>query len=181
MRNFRGSQKPVRLDSGLAKAEQHARFPRRNRFCRMLCDLCLINAPQISIHRRRYRHGGQRPAGGTLKKVGVVLASVNPFASDLAAAHLMGYEPEEVGTVRAAVKRGLCPKTAAELTLDGEPLDRFASRFRRPDASAGGLVKQIPTIFGGRFAAVACTAAARQPCEMHRVWGVYAELSGIDH
>ena len=92
---------------------------------------------------------GNGPAGGTLKKVGVVLASVNPFASDLAAAHLMGYEPEEVGTVRAAVKRGLCPKTAAELTLDGEPLDRFASRFRRPDASAGGLVKQIPTIFGG--------------------------------
>ena len=77
------------------------------------------------------------------------LASVNPFASDLAAAHLMGYEPEEVGTVKAAVKRGLCPKTVAELTLDGEPLEHFKSRFRRPDASAGGFVKQIPTIFGG--------------------------------
>ena len=134
---------------GLQKAEQHARFPRRTDFAEMLCDLCLINAPQISITDGVIGMEGNGPAGGTLKKVGVVLASVNPFASDLAAAHLMGYEPEEVGTVRAAVKRGLCPKIAAELTLDGEPLDRFASRFRRPDASAGGLVKQIPTIFGG--------------------------------
>ena len=134
---------------GLQKAEQHARFPRRTDFAEMLCDLCLINAPQISITDGVIGMEGNGPADGTLKKVGVVLASVNPFASDLAAAHLMGYEPEEVGTVRAAVKRGLCPKTAAELTLDGEPLERFASRFRRPDASAGGLVKQIPTIFGG--------------------------------
>lgn len=134
---------------GLQKAEQHARFPRRTDFAEMLCDLCLINAPQINITDGVIGMEGNGPAGGTLKKVGAVLASVNPFASDLAAAYIMGYEPEEVGTVRAAIKRGLCPKSASKLTIDGEPLDRFKSRFQRPDASAGGLVKQIPTIFGG--------------------------------
>ena len=134
---------------GLQKAEQHARFPRRTDFAEMLCDLCLINAPQINITDGVIGMEGNGPAGGTLKKVGAVLASVNPFASDLAAAYIMGYEPEEVGTVRAAIKRGLCPKSASKLAIDGEPLDRFKSRFQRPDASAGGLVKQIPTIFGG--------------------------------
>ena len=134
---------------GLQKAEQHARFPRRTDFAEMLCDLCLINAPQINITDGVIGMEGNGPAGGTLKKVDAVLASVNPFASDLAAAYIMGYEPEEVGTVRAAIKRGLCPKSASKLAIDGEPLDRFKSRFQRPDASAGGLVKQIPTIFGG--------------------------------
>ncbi len=133
---------------GLQKAEQHARFPKRTDFAEMLCDLCLINAPQINLTDGVIGMEGNGPAGGTLKKVGIVLASASPFASDLVAAYLMGYEPEEVGTVYAAAKRGLCPKSVSELTLDGE-LDRYKSRFRRPDASAGGLVKQIPTIFGG--------------------------------
>lgn len=33
----------------------------------------------------------------------------------------------------------------------GENPERFASDFVRPDASAGGLLKQLPTIFGGRL------------------------------
>lgn len=134
---------------GLQKAEQHARFPARLDFADMLCDLCLINAPQLNITDGVVGMEGNGPTGGTLKKVGVVLASANPFASDLAAAYIMGYAPDEVGTVVCAVKRGLCPKTVEELDIDGEAPDRFKSRFRHPDAGAGGLLKQLPTIFGG--------------------------------
>lgn len=136
---------------GLQKAEQHARFPRRADFAEMLCDLCLINAPQINIIDGVTGMEGNGPAGGTLKKVGVVLASANPFAADLAAAHIMGYKPDEVGTVACAVRRGLCPADVSGLEITGGELADYVSEFRRPDASAGGLLKQIPTIFGGRL------------------------------
>lgn len=134
---------------GLMKAEQHARFPKRLDFADMLCDLCLVNAPQLNITDGVFGMEGNGPTGGTLKKVGVVLASANPFASDLAAAYIMGYAPEEVGTIVCAQKRSLCPQTIEELVIDGDALSRFRSRFRRPDANAGGLLKQLPTIFGG--------------------------------
>lgn len=134
---------------GLQKAEQHARFPKKADFADMLCDLCLVNAPQINITDGVVGMEGNGPAGGTLKNVGVVLASANPFASDVAAAYIMGYAPDEVGTIVCAVKRGLCPATVEELEIDGDAPERFKSRFRRPDANAGGLLKQLPTIFGG--------------------------------
>lgn len=136
---------------GLQKAEQHARFPRRLDFADMLCDLCLITAPQISIIDGVLGMEGNGPAGGTLKKVGTVIASANPFAADLVAAYVMGYKPDEVGTLQCALRRGLCPSSLAELTLVGENPARFAGDFRRPDASAGGLLKQLPTLFGGRL------------------------------
>ena len=94
---------------------------------------------------------GNGPAGGTLKNVGAVIASANPFACDIASAFVMGYKPEEVGTLKCAVKRGLCTKSVKELDIVGESPERFASDFVRPDASAGGLLKQLPTIFGGRL------------------------------
>lgn len=134
---------------GLQKAEQHARFPKKAAFADMLCDLCLINAPVINITDGVVGMEGNGPAGGTLKKVGAVIASANPFASDLVCAYIMGYKPKEVGTVECAIKRGLCPESVGELEIVGNAPLEFASNFKRPDASAGGLVKQLPSLFGG--------------------------------
>lgn len=61
----------------------------------MLCDLCLINAPQINITDGVIGMEGNGPAGGTLKKVGAVLASVIPLPPTLQRRIFMGYEPEE--------------------------------------------------------------------------------------
>lgn len=135
---------------GLQKAEQHARFPKRIDFADMLCDLCLVNAPQINITDGVCGMEGNGPAGGTLKKVGVVIASANPFASDLVTAHIMGYKPSEVGTVECSVKRGLCPERISDIEIIGETPEKYVSKFVRPDASAGGLLKQLPSMFGGR-------------------------------
>lgn len=134
---------------GLQKAAQHARFPARADFADMLCDLCRINAPQLNITDGVIGMEGNGPAGGTLREVGAVIASANPFASDLLAAYIMGFKPNEVGTVKSAVKRGFCPKEISELKIVGEAPEKFACAFQRPDASAGGLLGQLPTIFGG--------------------------------
>lgn len=136
---------------GLQKAEQHARFPGRTEFADMLCDLCLVTAPQINIIDGVCGMEGNGPAGGTLKKVGAVIASANPFAADIVAAKIMGYNEKEVGTIDCAVKRGLCPESIGGLEIIGEDYTKYVSSFKRPDASAGGLLKQLPSMFGGKL------------------------------
>lgn len=135
---------------GLQKAEQHARFPKRDDFAQMLCNLCLVTAPQINIIDGVCGMEGNGPAGGTLKKVGVVVSSANPFAADMLAAKIMGFKENEAGTVECSIKYGYCPEKVEDLQIIGDDYTKYESRFIRPDASAGGLLKQLPSLFGGR-------------------------------
>ena len=128
---------------GLQKAEQHARFPKKDDFANMLCDLCLITAPCINIVDAVICMEGNGPSGGTLRKVGAVLASANPFALDYVASSIMGYGKDEVGTVRASIQRKLCPDSLEGINIMGNSLSEFACKFKRPDSNAGGIVKQI--------------------------------------
>ncbi len=136
---------------GLQKAEQHARFPEEIKFADMLCDLCLMTSPQINITDAVIAMEGNGPSGGTLKKVGVVTASANPFMCDVLNCYLMGYDYDEVTTVKCALQRGLCVNGVQELDIIGESPEKYASKFVRPDSRAGGIVKQIPSIFGGHL------------------------------
>ncbi len=136
---------------GLQKAEQHARFPKKDAFAEMLCDLCLITAPQINVVDGVVCMEGNGPSGGTLRKMGAVFASANPFCLDLVCSHVIGYDADEVGTVKVSRARQLCPDKVEDVEIEGEPYGKYICRFKRPDASAGGIVKQIPSIFGGRL------------------------------
>ncbi len=135
---------------GLQKAEQHARFPEKKAFADMICDVCLVNMPVINLVDCVVCMEGNGPSGGTLRKVGAVAASANPFSLDLLCSHIMGYGISEVGTVKSAVERGLCPDSVEKLRVFGEDYKQFVCKFKRPDSTAGGLVKQIPSVFGGR-------------------------------
>ncbi len=135
---------------GLQKAEQHARFPKRGDFAEMLCNLCLVTAPQINIIDGVCGMEGNGPAGGTLKKVGVVVCSANPFTADMVGAKIMGFKGNEAGTVEYSVKQGYCPEKIEDLQIVGEDYTKYVSHFVRPDATAGGLLKQLPSLFGGR-------------------------------
>lgn len=136
---------------GLMKAEMHARFPKRDDFAAMLTDLCLAAAPQINIVDAVYGMEGNGPAGGTLKKVGLVLGSANPFVLDSVCAELIGYDPCEVGTVSESIKRGFTPEKNENIIVHGADVEKFFIKFKRPDGTAGGLLKQLPTVFGGRL------------------------------
>ena len=135
---------------GLQKAEQHARFPSKDSFASMICDVCLINSPQINLVDMVVCMEGNGPSGGTLRKVGAVAVSANPFAVDLLCSHIMGYETKEVGTIKSAISRNLCPQSVEMLEVIGDDYKKYVCRFKRPDSAAGGIVKQIPSIFGGR-------------------------------
>lgn len=136
---------------GLQKAEQHARFPAKDSFASMICDVCLINSPQINLVDMVVCMEGNGPSGGTLKKVGAVAVSANPFSLDLLCSHIMGYKTDEVGTVRTSILRNLCPDSVEKINVIGDDYKKYVSSFKRPDSTAGGIVKQIPSVFGGRL------------------------------
>ena len=136
---------------GLQKAEQHARFPSKDSFASMICDVCLINSPQINLVDMVVCMEGNGPSGGTLRKVGAVAASANPFSLDFLCSYVMGYDKDEVGTVKVAISRNLCPDSVEKLDVIGDDYNKYACKFKRPDSAAGGIVKQIPSIFGGRL------------------------------
>lgn len=136
---------------GLMKAEQHARFPEQKDFSRYLIDLCKTVNPNISIIDAVIAMEGNGPAGGTLKKVGLVMSSQNPYVLDRVACHIMGFKAYEVLTVKNSIEMGLCPVDISEIEIVGENVENYATNFKRPDSSAGGVIKQLPNLFGGRL------------------------------
>lgn len=130
---------------GARKAEYHAKFPNKRDFCTMLVNLCLQNAPQINIIDAVVAMEGNGPASGTLRKVGAICGSANPFALDLLVSSMMGYAPEEVLTVDISCERGLCPKNLSELEIVGADPEKYTHRFKRPKASRDArLLKLLP-------------------------------------
>ena len=75
---------------------------------------------------------GNGPTDGTLVPMETIVAGTNPLATDMVAASLMGFEPDEVSTFNWAHKVGLRPRRLEEIETRGEPLERVRRAFVRP-------------------------------------------------
>jgi uncharacterized protein (DUF362 family) len=75
---------------------------------------------------------GNGPTGGTQVPMETIVAGTNPLATDMVAASLMGFEPNEISTFIWAHKAGLRPRSLDEIETRGEPLARVRREFVRP-------------------------------------------------
>jgi len=75
---------------------------------------------------------GNGPAGGTQVPMETIIAGTNPLATDMVAADLMGFGPDEIPAFTWAHKAGLRPFRLEEIETRGEPLYRVRRRFVRP-------------------------------------------------
>jgi uncharacterized protein (DUF362 family) len=75
---------------------------------------------------------GNGPTGGTQVPMETIVAGANPLATDMVAANLMGFAPEDVSTFIWAHKAGLRPRRLDEIEARGEPLERVRREFVRP-------------------------------------------------
>jgi len=78
---------------------------------------------------------GQGPSvlrGGKLVKMNLILAGTNPLATDMAAAYLMGFQPEEISTFLWAWKAGMVPTSVDDVEIRGAKLDDVRQNFQRP-------------------------------------------------
>lgn len=116
---------------GVIKPEYHFRFPRHEDFADMIVDLDEYFHPYLSIADAVVGMEGNGPTAGTPKKMGFLLASRSPHTLDMAAARLLGFLPEELPILTAAIKRGMAPEKYEDLNFIGDAAGYSVESFER--------------------------------------------------
>jgi uncharacterized protein (DUF362 family) len=94
---------------GLTKAKYHSLFLRRAAFADMLLDVLSVKKPDLIIMDGVTGMQGDGPSGGTPVSLGVMFASEDAIAMDLAVCDMLGIEPIRIPTLRQAKIRHLWP------------------------------------------------------------------------
>ncbi|HHW09915.1 MAG TPA: DUF362 domain-containing protein [Firmicutes bacterium] len=102
---------------GLEKTGFHARFPDRNDFARMLVDLNELIKPRLQVVDAVVGMEGEGPSGGEKRHIGAILVGADYTAVDVALARIMSMDPARVGTIAAAVERGLVSPTFEDISF----------------------------------------------------------------
>ena len=130
---------------GLQKPELHCRFPEREPFSEMLCDLCHFLGPDLSLMDGIWAMEGNGPTGGQRRDLYVIAGSESPWALDVAAASLVGLEPEKITMLREGHERGYGPLDLSELELVGDPMETLlAPDFLKAQASSTDFIDRLP-------------------------------------
>ena len=136
---------------GIEKFEMHATFPDYKDFGSMICDLCEMYCRQksvIAITDAIIGMEGNGPTAGDPRKIGALLMSSNPFASDIVGETLLGFAGT-VPIVREGVERGLAPADISGITLLGDDIHPLMlSDFKEPE-TATNRAPSILTFFSG--------------------------------
>ncbi|MFY1110165.1 MAG: DUF362 domain-containing protein [Methanosarcinaceae archaeon] len=110
----------------------------RELFGEAVVDIYSIVKPQLAVMDGVVGMEGDGPAGGTPAYVGVVMASYDCAALDMVASELIGFDPMQVPTNKAALERGF---GARHPELLGTPLEEVKVSFKKP---TGGITTLIP-------------------------------------
>jgi len=108
---------------GLQKSAFHLRFQERELFAKMIVDLNILIKPAFTIMDAVTAMEGAGPGSGDPKHVGVVLASNNIVALDIAASTIMGYDPKEIPTITKALESKVWFKDASSFDIVGERIE----------------------------------------------------------
>ena len=117
---FTGAMKNLfGLIPSVAKSTYHVRFPSRESFASMIVDLCLALKPAYTLMDAIIGMEGSGPAAGSPRQIGLVLASPNLLAIDVAASTIIGYPPLEIPVNREALDRGYWLSDINEIEYPG--------------------------------------------------------------
>ena len=111
------------------KQYYHDVFPDKISFAKMVTDICACMKPTLSIIDGIDGMDSRGPTAGKIRHAGVLIASENPHAADLAAARVIGFSPGQMPIMMEGIKRKYIPRKAKKLKYFGEPPDRFAFKF----------------------------------------------------
>ncbi|PJI06526.1 MULTISPECIES: DUF362 domain-containing protein [Clostridium] len=130
---------------GIVKMKYHFTLNNATDFANHLVDICEYVKPVLSIIDAIDGMEGNGPSAGDIRKVGLIMASENPYALDLAATHIIGINPFEVPTISSAIKRNLFTGDINDIvTTNIRFSDINIPPFRLPDTSKNS--SSIPAI-----------------------------------
>jgi ferredoxin len=125
----------------LAKAELHRRAPHPDDFAELLVDLIPALAPRFSLVDGVVGLEGDGPASGDARNFGLLVGGYNAAAVDAVLAHIAGFAPDDVPTVKLSIERGLTPPAPDIILLDAKYSDLVFDDVATP----GSLwVKHLP-------------------------------------
>jgi uncharacterized protein (DUF362 family) len=75
---------------------------------------------------------GNGPSNGTLVRMNLIIAGTNPLATDIVAASVMGFEPDEIPTFVCANNVGMGPQSLDEIEVRGKRVKDVRREFARP-------------------------------------------------
>jgi uncharacterized protein (DUF362 family) len=76
---------------------------------------------------------GDGPTSGSLVKMNLIIAGTNPLATDMIAAKIMGFEPDEVPTFKCARLLGMEPDDIGGIEIRGETVENVKHNFKKPN------------------------------------------------
>src|SRR3989339_2064086 len=125
------------LIPGTFKLECHKNFHQPERFAEMLLDVYSAVKPALSIVDGISGMEGNGPAtSGTKRDFGLIVAGSNPVAIDTVLAAIMNARPENIYTIKEAIKRNLPGASLNDVDILGESLKNVVIRdFKLPDIS----------------------------------------------
>ena len=129
---------------GGRKQRIHLRAPGEKKFSKVLIDIYQNIRPGLNIMDAVIGMEGEGPTSGDAKKVGLILASRNTIALDIAAAKIIGFKPENIFPIKEAIKRKLYPdykfKVVGMLKL---PLIKFKAPPETKRHGAQGMLNRM--------------------------------------
>ncbi len=139
---------------GIEKFEMHATYPDYRDFGSMICDLTQMLYEKkeiIAITDAVVGMEGDGPTAGTPRKIGALLMSRNPFASDIVSETLLGFAGT-VPIVREAAERGLCPADITGIELVGDEITPLIlSDFKEPETAENRSTSALSFFSGGKL------------------------------
>ncbi len=128
---------------GLIKAEFHFKMPKTEDFADALVDICEGVSPVLSFMDGIVGMEGSGPSAGDPINIGLILASENPHALDLAAVSIAGIDPKTVPTLQAATERNLVDLNIETLAVKGCSLSEVKlDKFETPEIRSVAFVDE---------------------------------------
>ncbi len=134
---------------GFIKGQHHARTPDPFDFATMLVDLNTLIKPRLYIMDAIMAMEGNGPRSGNPRKLGVLLVSDDPIATDAVACKLIDLDPSLVPTSQPGEKSGLGTYRYENIEIVGDDVENFICRdfdvVRKAPvpASVGGFGKFV--------------------------------------
>ncbi len=102
------------------------------RFAAAIVDIYSVMKPRLAVMDAVVGMEGDGPRHGDPRHTGLILAARDPVALDAVASRLIGFQPQEILTVRNASERGLGEGRLERITLPDERVEDVAVDYRKP-------------------------------------------------
>lgn len=122
--------------TGVHKAGCHSKAPREEDLAPIIAKVHSISKPHLTILDGIAAMEGDGPSGGTVRKMDLVMASVDAVAMDACVAKVMGIEPGNVKVTINAHKMGLGEMDLARIEVVGDDINGFIAKdFKLPQTT----------------------------------------------